>query len=192
MKNDLIKKLTKTPARLGKYFSALMMCALLALSIGPAVAYDPIQGLWIDGSTNRVTVAGISTNVGWVAPFTTNTYNLSTTARYQGNTNQWPAMPFGYYGIDNRYLAIQTSFTSRDTNSAVVTLRYAGSTDNGGHWLSNYFVVNITANGTATVSTITNADLFAVPFICLQTIENTNTASALTNFFFSATTKQGN
>ena len=57
-------------------------------------------------------------------------------------------------------------------------------------WITNAYVVNVPAAGTARASWSTNLDLAAVPFLRFNYISNGNTV-AMTNLFLKVTSKRG-
>lgn len=157
----------------------------------PAQAYNQMQGVYVDGSTNTVTVSGVSTNVGFVALNNTNTFNLAVSNGSQADTNKWPSITFGgNYGLNSRLVAFQWGFKGYGTNTCNSTIVLAASTLDG-RWVSNFITLNLTGGGTAEVNNITNIDTGGYPFLGLQAIINTNSTIALTNYFISATSKPG-
>lgn len=168
----------------------LLAIVSIVAAVFTASAYEQVQGIYIDGTTNTVTVSGVSTNVSKVAAASTNHFNLSTTLQAQSNTNLWPAMPFnGAYGINGRNLAIGISFNCDRTNDLGMVFRFAAY--NNGRWMSNYFVTTVTADGTGMKTVITNCDLYGIPIIALQAIENINATATMSNLLVTATYKEG-
>jgi hypothetical protein len=170
---------------------AIMAAAILAITVPLVKAYTSyMTGIYIDASTNTVTVAGVSTNVGWVAGSTTNTFNLGGDQNSQADTNKWPSISFGApYGINSRYVALHWQFASRASDTSTKFLRLAASTDNV-HWVSNFVNISLASSGTAYVNLLTNIDTGGYPFLAVQEIWNTNSV-AVTNQFIGATAKPG-
>lgn len=162
--------------------------------------------------TNATVVANNTTwQIGTVAGLGTNTFNTfigasgGSGASYvisgsQANTNLLPvyainlapSYPETIYGPINN-LAIYTQINFQKTNApgtGLVTFRYAGSID-GTNPVTSYFTqtISIPANTSQGVG-LTNFTTGALPYLLLQTEENTN-GQAITNIVIEVGGKSG-
>lgn len=87
-------------------------------------------------------------------------------------------------------IAIQPIFKLDTNGTEVVVFSFDHSID-GANWQSAATTLSITANGTNTVTGITNVTLGAVGFVRLRSIENPNTDGAITNLVLRYATKTG-
>lgn len=153
-----------------------------------AAGYIAMQS-YIDGSTNKIIVGSSTNMVSVVSANVSNVFNLP---GFTYNTNLWPVLqfpdPVNLQAFRN--LSLATQFASQDTNICNLIIRVAASADNA-HWVSNYAVITILANGTSTVSTNNNIDTIAMPFLALQSIANTNSTVAITNLVLQPVAKPG-
>lgn len=163
-------------------FGVFLLAALCLLtSAPPARALEYVQGIYIDGSTNAVSVGGTNHNRSIVDAFFTNNYNLSTTSSAQADTNSFPAQPVtSPYGLNNRLLTLSGDIQCSAANSGLETF-YLAVSANGTRWVSNYTSFSITCNGTTHVPWITNIDTLSYPYVAIQRIGNTNATVTITN-----------
>lgn len=166
---------------------------LTALSALAQPTYLPPQGIYIDGSTNVVSVGGSNVFVNVVTPNNTNYFNLSGINQSQADTNLWPKMGITRgrdEGSPSRLLAVESQFNCSAANAGLLTRRWALSTD-ASHWITNPCpVIEVfTANGTTQVQRATNIDIGAFPFMTLFSQENTNATVYFTNNFIGSAGK---
>lgn len=160
-----------------------LIAALSAIGLTLAVSaanYIPSQGIYINGSTNAVPVAGGNSNACVVSAVTTNRFNLSNALNDSSNTNLWPSQPVAQFGIQSRYVTVGWSLKADASTSGSIPVRLAGSMD-GTMWVTNQFFFGITTAGTAVQTGTTNLDIGSIPFLSIQTIENTNATANVTN-----------
>lgn len=171
--------------------SVLALALTLAPPAARAGAYVPVQGIYIDGSTNTLLVGTTTNRVSVVAATSTNAFNLPGASN---NTNLWPMIqvpgPLVMYPWQT--LDIQAMGETMDGNTSnPLYLVLAGSTDNS-HWITNYATVSIGTNGLlgATFQFNLSTNLGAVPFFAVQELRNAGTY-AVTNLWLNFTVKPG-
>jgi len=177
---------TKLNIKRGGAFALAIFSAFCLLpSAFTARALEFYQGIYIDGSTNTTTVNLTNCVRSVVWPSTTNTYNLSATTLFQGNTNQFPAVSLAGntgQGFNRRYLFLSGQVQCSAANSGLETFRISGSGNASTNWIT-LATFTVTCNGTTPVPFGTNIDTLSFPYVCLQTLENTNATVTLTNTF---------
>lgn len=168
----------------------VLLTGLAAVFAVHSASYVPIT-TYIDGSTNTVVYGGPTTNiVSVVLPNSTNNFNLPGMAN---NTNAWPAIPLPAANNIQPFskLFLQGQFkTTVDGTNGYIKITLAASSDNV-NWVSNYATVSIQGVIGGLANAGTNFDVGAIPFLAIQSIANTNTASAATNFVLTAAIKSG-
>lgn len=161
-----------------------------------ARALEFVQGIYIDGSTNTITVGGTNLLRSTVNPSATNTYNLLVlmpgSGNPQPNTNQWPAQPLvSGYGLNHRILCLSGWVQCSGNNNGQEIIRFAASANATTNWIHNFSSVTVICASNTPVFWSTNLDTYAFPFVALDTLENTNTTITLTNTFQQPVDKSG-
>lgn len=183
----------------------LAACTLMAGQV-------PVQIVAGGYGTNsaQILMNSVTNQTGVVKGAATNSYNMpvvsgASSSSYaitgaSANTNLWPpsgfAMIGGYPGTlygPVRQVTIFEQFSIMATNAGGtqnVVVRWAGG--DGYIWQSNYLVqtLAIPANQTVFSTFVTNNDTLGMPYLALQSLENTN-VTALTNVIIDATAKPG-
>lgn len=198
-----------------KFLAAIMatVCFLLA----PALFAGTYTTLWQDSTTN-VTAAynnaaglnssGAVTNnyiIGTVGGASNVFFYLSGTTGTQpalGTNSYLPAAavspqgtyPGSLYGpYNNMAVVVSANIMATNATATSISFRFAGSID-GVNWFTNFYVhnYNIPTTSTTAVTPITysNVVTYAVPFICLQEIDNPGVA-AVTNILVEVSGKPG-
>jgi hypothetical protein len=193
------------------FLAAFAATAALAVETtlinGPATdfGYPTNLSASVGAGVNTNAATGALTNnvqIGVVAATSTNFYSLSGSLGVQSATNLWPSAGFSpaasYPGTvfgPFRLAEIYTAMTPMGSNAtaATVIVRWAASVD-GNNWVSNVFVqtYNSAINVTNIVGAplLTNYDTVAIPFLCIQQIEN-NLGIPLTNVLIEINGKPG-
>lgn len=180
--------------------AAAAMLALMALCFGFSAQaqgiYTTKQVLGATGFTNWMAASSVSnyntgvittnalTNVSWTISNGSAVGTLSTNYTYVTNVP-------GLMNLTHFDMApIQMSYNLAGAGSSAVTA-YIGASLDGLNWVTNFATLAVTANGTATVSAITNLSTAAfgsIGYLRLDAIQNAN-ASAVTNLTFTYAVK---
>ena len=169
-----------------------LLAALLMPSTAHAGTYVPVQpAIYIDGTSNTtVNAGGTASPANWLAPNTTNYFNLSVTTGTQANTNLWPAVALGgKLGLSSKTVTIQTSFFPTSTNLTTHYEQWAGSTD-GIHWVTNPCPIIITVtnqNSTNYSGALTDAAVGEWPYVSLYLLGNAGSTTPQTNLWLGST-----
>lgn len=182
-------------------FAALGVLSLVTCHLSPttglAQSSTPTQGIYINGVSNKVDVAGASYETDVLPAKTTNYFNLQGAQASQANTNLWPKVlvydstkPFNPSKIIN----IWQEFKAHIADDGNLFCQWAVSPDNA-KWNTNAFTTQYSANGTAFVERYTNWDSGAILYVALNCAWTTNAADgtlpAKTNWFISGNGKPG-
>lgn len=136
---------------------------LIALMAIPALIV-PFADLAAQGFTGYAAPQLLTGGTNFVAAATTNSYSSALTLTRQ------------------REVGIQISFASVGTNSSTIKFNFYPSLDNATIDRANTdYVLSIPANGTNTVTFVTNQVVGAIGYLSFDSIENPNATKALTN-----------
>jgi hypothetical protein len=91
----------------------------------------------------------------------------------------------------NRHAAIATSFAMTGAGTPNVVFSFSRSADGTNYETTPSLVITNAANGTNTVTSITNLDLGAAGWLKLVSVANTNASTAITNLAVKVSTKPG-
>jgi hypothetical protein len=153
--------------------------------------FIPAQGVYIDGTTNTITITSSNCPVALVLPGENRFFNLTGATGQQDNTNLWPTVDFTLgraQGIGGDTFIWSTVFNTAASKASNVVFRLAGSVD-GAHWLTNPCPYVITV-AQANASLVGTGSVFSphMPFIKLWNIDARNCDAITSNLWMNAVT----
>lgn len=171
-------------------FIVAMISLLSVLTIQAQQNFIPAQGVYLDGSTNTITLTSSNCPVALVLAGENRFFNLTGPTGQQDNTNLWPTVDFTIgraQGIGGDTLAWQVSFNTAASKASNLVFRLAGSVD-GTHWITNPcpYAINVAQDNTRIASGGTNISPH-YPFVKLYNIDARACDAITSNLWMGAT-----